>query len=89
MSHLFRLRFPPVEVGQWADRYQYADDAEVERIGEHAGPGQRGRGRARRIRGAARADSTAADYSPSAASWARRAASAAIWLPPVDLRNCW
>ena len=33
----FRLRFPLAEVGCWADRYQYADDAEVELIGKRAG----------------------------------------------------
>ena len=33
----FRLRFPLEEVGYWADRYQYADDAEVEEIGKQAG----------------------------------------------------
>jgi hypothetical protein len=33
----FRLRFPLAEVTVWADRYQYADDAQVKRIGERAG----------------------------------------------------
>jgi hypothetical protein len=36
----FKLRFPISEVGRWADRYAYADDAEVEAIGKAAG--QRG-----------------------------------------------
>jgi hypothetical protein len=33
----FRPRFPLSEVGYWADRYQYADDVEVEAIGNAAG----------------------------------------------------
>jgi hypothetical protein len=33
----FCLRFPSSEITFWADRYQYADDAQVERIGERAG----------------------------------------------------
>jgi hypothetical protein len=33
----FELRFPLAEVVYWADRYQYADDAEVEGIGKRAG----------------------------------------------------
>lgn len=36
LSH-FRLRFPINEIARWADRYSYADDAEVERIGKEAG----------------------------------------------------
>ena len=32
----FRRRFPLSEVMYWADRYAYADDAEVEAIGEAA-----------------------------------------------------
>ena len=37
MTPRFRLRFPLEEVSYWADRYQYADDAEVEEIGKQAG----------------------------------------------------
>ena len=33
----FRLRFPLGDVRHWADRYAYADDSEVEAIGEVAG----------------------------------------------------
>jgi len=33
----FRLRFPLKDVRYWADRYAYADDSEVEVIGEAAG----------------------------------------------------
>jgi hypothetical protein len=37
MADDFRLRFPIDELGWWADRYAYADDAEVEGIGRVAG----------------------------------------------------
>lgn len=37
MSWVFRLRFPARDIGRWADRYSYTDDADVERIGREAG----------------------------------------------------
>ncbi len=37
MIPAFRLRFPIEEVPVWADRYSYADDADVESIGKEAG----------------------------------------------------
>lgn len=37
MDDMFRLRFPVSELARWADRYEYADDAEVEQIGQRAG----------------------------------------------------
>lgn len=37
MPWVFRLRFPADEIGRWADRYSYADDADAERIGQMAG----------------------------------------------------
>jgi hypothetical protein len=37
MSWVFRLRFSARDIGRWADRYSYTDDADVERIGREAG----------------------------------------------------
>ena len=36
MNNEFRLGFPEAEVMDWAGRYAYADDAEVEAIGRGA-----------------------------------------------------
>jgi len=37
LAQRFQLRFPLEELRLWADRYEYADDAEVEAIGRAAG----------------------------------------------------